>query len=64
MHDPSTVAFTIPSPFARKSSFGKYRPPLVTIWHEDPCDFAGKERGRSDDSWCPCFASHPNGERE
>lgn len=50
MHDPSTVAFTIPSPFARKSSFGKYRPPLVTIWHEDPCDFAGKERGRSDDS--------------
>lgn len=47
MHNPSTVAFEIRSPFRRKPDkfFPKgYRPSLVTIWHVDP------ERDGSDDS--------------
>lgn len=52
MHDPSTVAFTIPWRY-RWSSLGnkpwRYWVPLITIWHEDT------ERGGSDDS-CGWFA--------
>lgn len=53
MHDPSTVAFDIKSPFKRPASklWPKgYRPTLVTIWHEDPLNFEGKCGGRGDDS--------------
>ena len=36
----------------RKSQFFPkgYRATFITIWHEDPMDFTGKCRGRSDDS--------------
>lgn len=53
MHDPSTVAFDIKSPFRGKPSkmWPKgYRNTLVTIWHEDPLKFEGKCGCRSDDS--------------
>jgi len=35
MHSPETVAFEIPNYFIRKDK-GGYRPPIVTIWHNDP----------------------------
>lgn len=56
MHDPSTVAHQIKYPWAKSVSIFKdgtkhrYRASIITIWHEDPMDFAGKVRGRSDDS--------------
>lgn len=52
MHDPSTVAFDIKSPFKRKRKFFPkgYRSTIITIWHEDPLNFKGKCGGRSDDS--------------
>jgi hypothetical protein len=53
MHDPSTVAFEIKSPFRDRPSkmWPKgYRNMLVTIWHEDPLKFEGKWGCRSDDS--------------
>lgn len=53
MHDPSTVAFEIKSPFRRSPSklWPKgYRNSLVTIWHEDPLNFKGKHGCRDDDS--------------
>ena len=53
MHDPSTVAFDIKYPWRqRPSQFWPkgYRSTFITIWHEDPMDFTGKCRGRSDDS--------------
>lgn len=54
MHDPLTVAWQVPNPFARpydwKSSRWRDRPALVTIWHVDP------ERDGSDDS---CGWSYP-----
>lgn len=40
MHDPMTLAFGIPNPFAARYSFGKRwldRPALAVIWHKDPC---------------------------
>lgn len=48
MHDPSTVAFEIRSPFKQRGC--NYRKPLVTIWHEDPLNFKGKLGCRDDDS--------------
>lgn len=67
MHDPSTVAFTIPRPWPQKSTLGtkrRYWPALITVWHEDPMDWGGKERGRSDDS-CGWHTPHlKEGERE
>lgn len=36
MHDPCTQAFRIDNFFYRKDKWG-YRPPLLTIWHKDPC---------------------------
>jgi hypothetical protein len=60
MHDPMTVAFDIPNPFARRYSFGKswrQRPPLVTIWHCDP------ETDGSDDS-CGWFCRSRHGDKE
>jgi hypothetical protein len=53
MHDPSTVAFEIRSPFRQAPSqlWPKgYRPALITIWHEDPLNFEGKRGCRDDDS--------------
>lgn len=53
MHDPSTVAHEIKSPFRGKPSKmwpGGYRNTLVTIWHEDPLKFVGKCGCRDDDS--------------
>lgn len=53
MHDPSTVAFDIKYPWRQRPSqlWPKgYRSTFITIWHEDPMDFTGKCRGRSDDS--------------
>lgn len=53
MHDPSTVAFEIKSPFRGKPSkmWPKgYRNSLVTIWHEDPLNFKDKCGCRDDDS--------------
>src|SRR3990167_1211215 len=53
MHDPSTVAFDIKSPFRGKPSgmWPKgYRNTLITIWHEDPLKFDGKCGCRDDDS--------------
>lgn len=53
MHDPSSLAFEIKSLFRREKSkfFPKgYRPTIISIWHEDPLDFAGKCGCRSDDS--------------
>lgn len=58
MHDPSTVAFDIKSLFRSKpSKFWPrgYRKTLITIWHEDPLDFADKCGCRDDDS-CGWFA--------
>jgi len=39
MFDPMTVAFEIKSPFKRRSKLFNegYRPPVLTIWHKDPC---------------------------
>lgn len=59
MHDPSTVAFQIKSPFRGKPSkfWPKgYRGTLVTIWHEDPMDFEGKCGCRRDDDSCGWFS--------
>jgi hypothetical protein len=53
MHDPSTVAFDIKSPFrGRPSSMWPkgYRNTLITIWHEDPLNFENKCGCRDDDS--------------
>ena len=56
MHDPLTVAFTIPYPWpwpTEDSVYPGYRPPLLTIWHKDP------ERDGSDDScgwFAPCIS--------
>lgn len=46
MHDPMTVAFTIPYPWFRRSELFPegYHDPFITIWHVDP------ERDGSDDS--------------
>jgi len=47
MHDPMTVVFTIPNPFASRYTWAKTwwkRPSLITIWHVDP------ERDGNDDS--------------
>lgn len=46
MHDPMTLAHTIPAPWKRRG----YRPSLVDIWHVDP------EHSGSDDS-CDWFGS-------
>lgn len=53
MHDPMTLAFTIPNPFTRRrvswrSSY--YYESLIEIWHVDP------ERGGNDDS-CDWFGT-------
>ena len=53
MHDPSTLAFSIRSPFRRAPDNlfkSGYRPPFIDIWHEDPLKFEGKCGGRDDDS--------------
>lgn len=65
MHDPSTVAFTIPRPWPSRWPNGRrYWPSLITIWHEDPMNYDGKERGRSDDS-CGWHTPHlKRGERD
>jgi hypothetical protein len=47
MHDPMSVAFTIPNPFAARYDFGERwrdRPAIITVWHKDP------ERGGVDNS--------------
>lgn len=39
MHDPLTVAFTIPRPWPRRANWSTrrwYWPALVTVWHVDP----------------------------
>lgn len=54
MHDPMTLAFTIPNPFTRRKVSWKSTPyysPLVEIWHVDP------ER-RGDDDFCDWHGSH------
>lgn len=53
MHDPLSVAFEVRNPFGKKRGLGTYvyRPPLLTIWHRDPC------KGGSDDS-CDWFYRH------
>jgi hypothetical protein len=54
MHDPMTVAFDIPNPFARRWGESWFsRPALVTIWHVDP------EADGSDDSCGWCFPGRP-----
>lgn len=46
MHDPMTLAFTVPYPWvhSRQPDGRAYRAPFITVWHRDP------ERGGSDDS--------------
>ena len=48
MHDPMTLAFTIPNPLTLRK---KYPSSLVEVWHVDP------ERHGNDDS-CDWFGSH------
>lgn len=37
MHDPLVVAFTIKRPWPqRRDSYGRYWPPLITVWHREP----------------------------
>ncbi len=68
MHDPSTVAFDIKSPFRGAPSKmwpSGYRKTLVTIWHEDPLNFKDKCGCRDDDScgWFRPPYSKAEGER-
>lgn len=62
MHDPQTVAFTIPYPWRKYGRKGRnefersYREPFITIWHVDP------ERDGSDDS-CGWFMRARHGDK-
>lgn len=62
MHDPLTLAFTIPLPWKKYGKNGKsdfergYREPLISIWHRDP------EHHGSDDS-CGWFMRAGHGDR-
>lgn len=56
MHDPLTVAFEVKSPIRRRTGFGAYRAPLITVWHKDPC------RDGTDDS-CGWFARARHGDK-
>lgn len=57
MHDPTTQAFDIKNPFAKKRH--GYRPSLLTIWHRDPENFKFKDgtqkQGVRDDDSCGWF---------
>jgi hypothetical protein len=67
MHDPKTVAFDIPNPFARRYSWAQQwsqRPALVTIWHVDPekrgdddsCGFTFANLSEADQAWAKKLA--------
>jgi hypothetical protein len=58
MHDPSTQAFCLVSPFKQRCGNSHYRSPLVTIWHRDP------ETDGSDDSCGYTYARLTEAERE
>lgn len=62
MHDPNTVAFTIPRPWPSwKTIPGRllYWPAIITVWHHDPekggdedsCNFSGFHKTR-ETGWC------------
>jgi hypothetical protein len=39
MHDPLSLAFQVPNPFARRYPWARRwgeRPPLLAVWHKDP----------------------------
>lgn len=60
MHDPSTLVFEIkrPWPTRHRIGRGRYFPPLVMVWHEDP------EADGSDDSCGWSFARVPKSIRD
>lgn len=71
MHDPMTLAFTIPNPFTRRKfewSPDPYYSPLIEVWHVDPerrgdddsCDWHGFRSITDEErAWC-----HKEGRKE
>ena len=51
MHDPDVVAWEIRRPWPRRTTWGRYWPSMVTIWHQDPGGYDCVDVCKRDSHW-------------